>query len=229
MPDLGIIFQYHNTDTITLQNASSVFHHTKFPYPIILIRRIDGGQAWYDSDLAMYYWYAQRKVECARWLYLEWDVFCNQWIDEFYKPVWDEDLAGSNVEYPHNSKWPWFSHAPKLPAEVRPFACGVWPFNGVFMSDKMLAILSKLFLKEKWNVISELRIATAAKLYGITPVKHPFSSSYNNWVPTDKITEGAKSSSGIWHPIKTRINDYPLLPAMECLGESYVWPPKVSS
>jgi len=225
MPDLGIIFQFHQdlNDEVVRTNLSSLVHYSK--YPIILIKRTEGQSVWYHGDLGMYHWYQQRNVECARWLYLEWDTYCCQSIDEFFKPIWDADMSGPNLALP-NTDWHWFCDKNNLPTqELRDNSHGLWPLCGVMMSDKVLNTISKIFTNEQpWGVFSEYRIATAAKINGFILKEHPYSKYHLRWKTEEEIDVSARNKRvGIWHPVKFAVqDDIPKCDIKEM--KVFVWP-----
>jgi hypothetical protein len=228
MPDLGIIFQYYDgapADVVT-QNLSSLIHYSNGKYPIIPLKRTEGQSAWRNGDLGMFHWYQQRKVECARWLYLEWDAYCCQSIEDFFKPVWSDDISAPNIALPNNG-WHWFCEIGNLPTQaIRENACGVWPMCAVMMSDKAMNVLSKTIINEPWPVISELRVGTAAKMNGFIIKEHPYSKYTIKWYVSDETNIAARyHRSGIWHPIKTLVNDD--IPKRDINSlDVFVWPDK---
>lgn len=223
MNDLGIIYQYHDTADMDVvrQNLSSVIQCNTKNYPLIVIRSTDcSGEAWFHCDIPMYYWYQQRKVECARWLYLDWDVFFGMPVEEFCRPVWDYDISGSSL--PGND-WTWFRTIYQLPAKAQPFACGIAPSCGLVMKDEVMSMLSKTFTKEFWPVISEMRTGTASKMNGFVPKQHPFAYETFWWYGFQKFDDGViNHEKKVWHPIKKVLrNDIPLCDLNSL--ETFVW------
>jgi hypothetical protein len=86
-------------------------------------------------------------------------------IREYYREVWDADAAATAVHTPQSyAVWPWFK---ELPDELRPFAMGLSPLNGVMLSHRALAAVCAGPLPP--NVFCECRLGTALKAAGFQP------------------------------------------------------------
>ena len=215
MSDLGIIFCHFTMDEATHVNLES-FRRWHTDGPILTVSASDVGfeggffvkdfplwdptSPWRNADFLFYHGYRSRPVNCRRWLYVEWDCYCNMLPRDFLRHVWDFDFASPSVRLMHREgEWHWFREIPLLPEEFRPYAMGVVPLNGTMVSDQALGKIVDVVLRERLPVFCELRIATASNRLGFAPVANPLGNTLTwtkAWTPQEDLPPG------LWHPIK---------------------------
>ena len=211
MPDLGILFFYYKqNDPVSDQNLESWRRHNP-DLPVIPVFCSHPDQpwpekhptlySWRNCDLNLYYWYDQpRSVDCARWLYVEWDAYCNLPAREFLRMVWDKDVAAASVKFlSRDPEWEWFEEVKMLPPAAQPLACGVSPFACTMLSDRALAAVANTFFSERWQVFCELRLATMAHLNGYAPVANPLAGPMVTW---RQLHPEDVNGPGIYHSVK---------------------------
>jgi len=159
-------------------------------------------EAWLNADRLIRDWWFQtgRHIGFDRAVFVEWDVVFDMDVD-LAIPM-EGDLIGKNVMVQGRDDWNWWDQVKQFPAGIRPLAAGIEPLAVVACSRRLLealfssAAILKLF---DLNVISELRLATAARVSGFEPITCP-SLRHVRW---DKLDPGVDPSlPGIWHPVK---------------------------
>jgi hypothetical protein len=220
MPDLGIIFAHHTLNDATRTNLDS-FRRWHSQGPIITVSGSDdvfeGGakgkdfplwdadKAWYNSDFLFYQGFRSRKVNCKRWLYVEWDCYCNLPVRDFLHHVWDFEIAAPCVRLPNREpEWHWFQDIGKLPERLRPYSMGVVPLAGTMVSDQLLTKIVDVVLAERVAAFNELRIATIGNMLGCAAVANPLGNTLTWSNNSAWVSEPAKANlpPGIWHPVK---------------------------
>jgi len=216
--ELGILFLYHKTDKVTNRNLGSFVssnpHHCIVPISVQKGMYFQSGywlehaeawerltnyepkRCWYNMDMAYYEYYRMRRENCKRWLLVEWDVYCNGRVEDFFGTLWNEDFVSSNVHRPGGG-WNWFKETRLLPDAVRPYAMGISPLAGTLVSD---ACMERMVL-DSWmlDVFCELRMATLATQGGFKIKAHAKGASKVRWrVPP--VVDG----KGLWHPVKSQ-------------------------
>jgi len=165
MKSLGIIFQYHCDNEITRLNLAS-FRRWNPGASIITIKRAVSSQEWYDTDIGLYHLYKEVKLNCERFLYVDWDTYCMLPVEEFYKNVWDEELSGVKVMR-KGDNWVWFNHMECLPESLKTEAIGMVPLSGMMLTKRTLQVLSETYFKNPLRVFCELRLPIMAQSCGI--------------------------------------------------------------
>ena len=213
---LGILFLHHTQNAVTLNNLQSVRRQN--PKATVVTMSPDnplpGGYCLTDTphlkefhsqmpkrreDFLVCSWFLQKKEKCDKWWIIEWDVFCEVPVVDYYKDVWHYSFVASSVCLPNREpSWYWFRHAAGTPESYRPYIMGALPFLFLF-SEAALDATCQMLLDDPFTVgNSELRFATAANRCGYPPCG--FSP------PRDRITWRAfKKISGsptIFHPVK---------------------------
>jgi len=152
---------------------------------------------WRAADTLLYRWFPHRQFEAHRYVFLEWDTLATMPIREYYREVWDADAAATAVHTPQSyAGWPWFK---ELPAELRPFAMGLSPLNGVMLSHRALAAVCAGPLPP--NVFCECRLGTALKVAGFQPVALPPAKAATNGFHRSHILLNQRVP-GLYHPVK---------------------------
>lgn len=158
---------------------------------------------WANTDLSIYGWFRharEARTTSQRYVVVEYDMIYRTPMREFYKEVWDEDMAAAQLFYagPHGY-WNYFPECiGLLPPELRPFAAAVSPLAGVMLAHRTLVAIAAQEIPP--GVYCECRIATLANALGFDMVEFPYAKKRNNtWHPDfvrwDKDTE-------LYHPVK---------------------------
>ncbi|MDB5326116.1 MAG: hypothetical protein JWM57_1685 [Phycisphaerales bacterium] len=133
---------------------------------------------WRNADLAAYLWmtWPRRPVQARRWVILEWDVYCNTSLVDWYAPNWDEAVTSTCTQVPgRNDEFYFFNEKERLaiPAAYRPSLMATNPWAGMMFSDEALTAIAARVRESAWcNGFCELRVATAAKSLGYEPTIH---------------------------------------------------------
>jgi len=168
---------------------------------------------WRNADLVIYLWHRSRRESAKRWIVLEWDVFCNISVDEFYAPVWDSDVAATSVpayrwgsNRVHRSPWYWFRRPElqRLPRRYRAYAAGVAPLAGVLLSDDALGQISDVVLNDPAlsQVFCELRMGTVARYLGCE-LQEIGSLATQTLTGEREFSRCDINVPSIWHKVKT--------------------------
>jgi hypothetical protein len=211
MRDLTILMCWHDDPEHEKQQAylvnRSSFLNLNPDCPVITIhnRFENKNKAWLSSDLNIFLWYVEEgyKIQSERFLIVEWDCWCNCNLKEYYRRVWDCNVVGPSVFYPERDYWNWFRYIPNLPPEVRRYATGIVPFNGILLSRYAIEAISKEILKKEFDDLnSEMRLATIASMLNMDPVVNPVCNRNITWTEFDHLDLGQKS---LYHPVKKPI------------------------
>lgn len=152
---------------------------------------------WRAADTLIYRWFARRPFDARRYIFLEWDTLATLPVREYYREVWDADAAASAVYTPRTyAGWPWFR---ELPAELRPYATGLSPLNGVMLSHRALSAVCAGPLPG--NVFCECRLGTAVRRAGFEPVALPPAKAATNGFRRSHIVLNPRVP-GLYHPVK---------------------------
>ena len=225
--EVGVIFTHFNTNPVTLQNLDSI-RHCNPDVPIIAVSSspehiLPGGldisrdktwaavtrgsahQKWRNNDLKFYYGYRNRRVDCKRWVVLEWDAYCSMPLQEFFAESWDADIACRRFFSPGEEyRWYWFRERDRLPQKFRASAQGAVPLVAVLFSNEAMHRLSEAARELEKNIFCELRVGTLAKYLGLRCAGIPKADSLRSirWksVPVKLLTR-----PGIWHAVKRLI------------------------
>jgi hypothetical protein len=214
--ECGVLFTHHRTDGLTAENMASFGRHNPdcvvvpiateldvFPgsyrldenlhWQAITARR--GRGAWRNLDWAMYLYYANRTVNCKRWIWADWDLHCTGPLKDFYGAMWDKDVVCAHPAK-QGQPWHWFCEIPRLPAELQGHAAGVVPGAGTLISNRALAAMTAAAPKVSYDLFAELRIGTLAQFCGFE-----ISQAPTDW--TLRYTRRPEiEGPGLWHPVK---------------------------
>lgn len=118
------------------------------------------------------------KLSAKRYIFLEWDCYCNIDLSEFYKEVWHADLAAQHVIDPDKDpEWGHFDHtySSSCPEKAKGCLFGVAPLAAILLSDHALSsICDELKSDFTWrDTFCELRVATIAKFLGLNIQQMP--------------------------------------------------------
>ena len=224
-PELCILFAHHKLDPLTLKHYELLKKHNSHH---CIIPIADGTQeqlpdtvdvsafdnhwrqtnGWRNCDTMLLRWFMNRSITAARYIFIEYDCLCTEDLAISYKKVWNADIAARDLFKPSHRRntrrgqyvqenWPHFQEIKLLPPEDRRYAAGLVPFAGIFFSHKGLqAVIENA---PKADVISELRIGTAARKAGLSIKEFPDSLKRRiRWDPHPY----APLTPGICHPIK---------------------------
>lgn len=222
MNDLGIIFLHHKTDAVTINNLNSIkrFHS---PNQIVTVSTtanvIEGGASVVDSeffkqhfnpsneparqsDIILYSFYLASKKRFKTWAVLEWDVFLNISLNDYYFPVKDYPFICSNVKLPwRDDEWHWFTH--QVPDKYKPYQMGATPFLYVMKNEVLDSVVKEFVNNPFKNGNGEMRLATISNYCDYPPIGYTTQRDAITWIPHKTITQLQKK---IYHPIKHIIN-----------------------
>lgn len=156
---------------------------------------IDNGHR--SCDTMVYRWFLNRQFDAERYIVYEWDTFATTSIRDFYRPVWDADVACMEHEDPAVQEWSLFSEIPLLPEGLRPKAAGLAPFACSMFSHR--ALLKMLEAPLIADVFSELRAGTMANWAGQQVTPMPYARRRVSW-HEDFIRVSPAPS--LYHPVK---------------------------
>jgi hypothetical protein len=157
---------------------------------------------WAAADCLIYAWYVHGRTPATsakRYVYTEWDMLYRIPMHEFYKEVWNRDLAAADYfDHDRHWFWNWFQQITTLPPDIRKFAAGISPLAGTLMSDRLLRNITRRSIPR--NVFCELRLATLAKASGFEIYQLPDDKSRNLTWNANYLRPIA---SPVYHPVKT--------------------------
>ena len=212
--ELGILFTYHIMNKTVLDNFNSFKKHnpdalvvpissglTDLPGTFVTKHPLfEGKLGWRNHDIAFYQFYKENKQPCKRWLFVEWDTYCNCDIARLYQDFWDCDFV---VNYTHEqgSNWWWFEETHKIPENLKQYISGISPMTCSLLSDRALkAITENSHLLES-DIFCELRIATLARYCGFEIKVRRITTVFCE--EQDFIClEATKAVQSLWHPMK---------------------------
>jgi|GEM_PF-6617295 len=223
--ELGILFLHHRTCEVTVEHFRLLKQWNPEAAHIPLttsLKGLDGafgplnlsdfareqarnpGVDWNlrsAADVLVCAWYRQREIRCARWLIVEWDVWCGCSVMDYFKEVWDLPFVAPSVRWRNREpEWAWWAHLHHMPEEAWPFAAGIVPFTPLLIRDDVLsAVAAAMTSTLSGNVMCELRFPTLAYQAGFTPAANPKSDWRITWTPHEPNT---KLDATFWHPIK---------------------------
>jgi len=168
--------------------------------------------AWRNCDLHLYDFYL-RNPSYERYLYVEWDSYCNFDVRKMLDPVRSYDLACRKV-IPRALRGPWSAfeqEARLVPTEYRSRLTALAPLCGVYASNKAMEKLSKPHPLKTIDLFCEVRLGTLAALSGLRAASYPmygYTLSFEGPL-TIKHVKG----DGIYHRLKARYFPYEPPPA----------------
>lgn len=151
-----------------------------------------------SCDTMVYRWFLNRSFDAERYIVYEWDTFATTSVRDFYRPVWDADVAC--LEYADPAilpDWPWFHETPLLPEELRPKAAGLAPFACSMFSHR--ALLKMVAAPLIADVFAELRVGTMVNWAGMQVCPMEYARRRISWHP-DFIR--VSPAPNIYHPVK---------------------------
>lgn len=215
MPDLAILFSHFGMNEVAQQNLAS-FRRSNPDAEILPASFADSIRAgpftdffevcksnshsgWANADLLLFNAFLTSRKRYRKWLFVEWDVYCNIPVRKFFKETWKFDVVGPAIAtQAAEPEWNWFKDVPALPKKLQPFACGIKPIAVSLYGEDALREMVDAFLDEPFQAFSELRQGTLANYIGAKPVPNPRSAHTIAWRPWTDCVEG----DGIFHPIK---------------------------
>ena len=222
---LGIVFLHHHIDPVVLNNLQSVQRHN--PGATIVTVSADqalpGGYTLQatpelkslhstlptrSGDRLLCSWFLQRKEKCDKWWVIDWDVFCNTSVRQYYAPVWHYPFVAASVRLANREpEWFWFQsftkkqrfkRREKMPADYAPYMMGAVPFL-YLLSEAALKATCTMLLEHPLRVAnSELRFTTAANRCGFAPCGFSVPNDQIGWIPLKTVSK----EPIIFHPVK---------------------------
>lgn len=182
---LCILFLYHKCDDVTRQHLESLVLSNPDAVVVPLTdsisehlpNTIDVGEydndwvlsdPWSNVDVTVYKWFNNRTFDAEKYAFIEYDCFCNVNLIDYYKDVWDSDVAGVDFfTMKENPGWKWFGEESllTLPHTHRPYASGIVPFVCSLLSHSALERIVAHTSKEA--IFSELRLGTATRMLNL--------------------------------------------------------------
>ena len=224
--DLCILFAYHRCDALTLHHYRTLLQsnrrHRIIPITDDVPEHLPGtvdvkdfpdpwapARPWRRCDTMLYRWFSQRNFTARRYLLLEYDCLCTVDAADAYREVWDADVAARDAYLPGQGldtrggedvqrEWFNFREIDRLPAGDQPFAAGLAPLAGMLFSH---GGLDRIVANATTNdVFCELRLGTAARKAGLTPMAFPPDLRRTiRWDPHPMVP----GEPGIYHAIKS--------------------------
>jgi hypothetical protein len=236
-----ILFSHYNVDEITLYNYSLMKNHNihdviplgfscydlienshKVDYNNTIWPKNDdlnkqplgrSSKGWTDMDVLLYD-FAYTNPQYDRYFLMEWDIYCNTSIEEFYGDALNMDSFGSTIKLPEtNQGWCWFKHLTEKQKTLK--VGGISGMGSTYYSKKVMDDILNLLLSDKdktyWNMFCECRIGTLLLNAGyelkISSPNHweNFLVGPDYWI--GKVGNSVKNSpKGYFHPIREFID-----------------------
>lgn len=198
MTELGVLFTYHKKCPTTIRNFESFKKNNPyiqvFPLFSNSTNRI---LSWRNVDLLYYEFYKRTKHKCRRWLLVEWDVFCNCDLEEFYGDSWDCDFVCGN-HHTFGDNWFWFREVKNVPRKFWRNLHGISPLACTLISDDALSRITDCSFELDFDLFCELRLGILANYCNIDFTTRP--SRTISWRKLEmSFCEELKS---LWHPKK---------------------------
>ena len=164
---------------------------------------------WRNADMPLYLAYdaTRQNISAKRYVFLEWDCYCNVDLSEFYKEVWDADLAAQHViDSAKEPNWDHFDakYSRDCPPKGQECLYGIAPLAAILLSDQALeAICRELKDDTSWRLtFCELRVATIAKYLNLNIQQLPeYKRKFLRAAPPcwdfSEVNEPA-----VWHMVK---------------------------
>jgi len=207
-PKLCILFLYHKCDdltrnhlnSLTLSNPDAVIipltnavtEHLPNTVDVASFQsRWPTSNHWRNIDTTIYNWFLNRTIDAEKYLFIEYDCFCNVNLIDYYKEVWDSDVAGVDFfSIKKNPGWNWFreNELDKLTDTERPHASGIAPFVCTLFSHN--ALEQTITNTNNADIFCELRLGTTVRKLNLKFKRLPL----------------LKRSTISWHPYPWQIN-----------------------
>jgi hypothetical protein len=174
----------------------------------------DYANMWRQADNIYYRWFLSRnRVEAQRYVWFDYDTWCNQSVREFLEPVWDAPFAcAKHFAYHQHPRWCWFNQPQLLPGgeqcRNKETLHGVVPICGVFLSREVFAILVEEQVKEPatWrHVFSELRLGTILTTRGVPIQGNKNATGISATRRSYAMQLAAQGIKSIVHPVKAPV------------------------
>jgi hypothetical protein len=216
---LTILFQHHKTDDVTRRRLETLArvnpgvsivpltHASDDVFPGTFnsarVPEFANENGWSGADVSIYAWFRHgrsARTTADRYVWVEYDMLYRVPMEEFYREVWDDDLAGAQLFFagPHHH-WNWFPVCiPQLPPEFRPFAAGITPLSGVLLAHRTLEAVAAGPIPP--GIFAECRVGTLVNAHGFDMVEFPYPKKRNitwreEFLRLDKETQA-------YHPLK---------------------------
>lgn len=171
---------------------------------------------WYGCDLLLYRFY-ELHPGYKKYLFVDWDVYCNQGVREFLGTSYHEDVVGGTLVHPDKDEplipggweiqkdWCWFKYpfegeGAMYCEEFTPTLRGIVPAGFVLFSNRALAGMLKEMMHPIYRrMFCECRMGTAANRAGFEPVSFaPGTAHENIWFEP----RNPENRVGIFHACK---------------------------
>jgi hypothetical protein len=156
---------------------------------------------------------SRNRVEGRRYVWFDYDTWCNQSVRDFFESVWDAAFAcPDHFAYTDKPKWMWFNIPQLLPRgdqyRSKDQLYGVVPLCGVLMSQDVLARLVEEQVKDPatWrSVFCELRVGTLLKKCGVPIRKIGNATGLSACGRARAVQLASQGFKSIVHPVKTKL------------------------
>ena len=215
--ECGILFTHYNSSPLTRRNMESFGRSNPDTVTVSLATDLDvfpgsfrlddddrwraitnrnGRGCWRNMDWAFWLYYANRKYNCKRWLFSDWDMHCTGPLKEFYGAAWDADCVCVQPVHPGKNEYPWFSEIHRLPLEWQERAAGTVLLSGTLVSDRAMRAMTMMAPRASYDLFCELRVGTLAQVCGFEIQAMPKPDGIR-WDRRPDI-----KGPGLWHPVK---------------------------
>ena len=223
MHELTILFLHHAANPLTRSRFASLqrlnpgvpvvplTHRSNDTLPgcfdaALIAPEFAGEDGWHGTDVMLYAWYRHARTAettAHRYAVIEYDMLFTVPLADFYREVWDADLAGGHAMHPHECPdWPWFRQTDRLPEALRPFAAGLTPVAGALIADRVLAAI--VAVEIPLGVFSEFRLGTLARAGGFHLTNLPEEKCRNLSYAADLVD--LNRPTPVYHPVKTLLS-----------------------
>ncbi len=184
--DCCILFPYHKDSALTFRHHELLKKHNPHTPVIPLshgcsaipdtfnISKLpslwDESNQWRSMDVFFYKWFMNRTVTAKRYVLVEYDVYTEISVNDYFSDVWDNEVGTPHtIGLESLGKWQWFGEIhSKLPAHMQANACGIVPLATTLVSHDALAKITDQ-AKLIHDAFCELRMGTAIKSAKMTP------------------------------------------------------------
>jgi len=225
--EVCILFAHHRNDQVTQYHYSLIRRYNPtvpivpltYGFKSVLPGNVDvaefksrweigeGHQSiWRNLDAWLYVWFEEcHNVEAERYIFLEWDCYCNCSVFDFYKDVSEADLAAASIRTNHEDPddWYWWVEKEKL-GIFQSAARGIVPLAGLLISERLLDWIKHT---STWHVeyqlqgvFSELRLGTLANILGARLIEIPGAKDV--FLTAHQLHKDPCDGPGIYHQIK---------------------------
>ena len=164
---------------------------------------------WLNADLPLYLAYdkTRKKIPSKRYVFVEWDCYCNVNLRDFYKEVWQADLGGRHFfEQAKEPEWDnfIFNSRRSCPPVAKEHMVGVAPLAGILLSERALSLICQELKKNHaWvNTFCELRVGAIVSQNNLSLQSLPdHKKKYlRDKVPVWEMSE--INERAVWHMVK---------------------------